>query len=615
MWHKENLQLPISDSVEYIDSAYTIYLFFKNGEYFNFLISIFNERGWRPIAFQLFIFPFMILTSGDILASVLLTHVFFNTLSAIILYKIFRSLDLNIYSSVISALVIGLSFNIMFGGQPIPLFAEVPFITFLLGTIYFLIKSNLFKSKKQSRFFTLFFTLTILTRPVEGLIILLPALAALILIRHSKYISLRELALGILYPVFFLWLLFFSRVFPEVSSSVIKIDPPYSEEIFLYLTYLISIIFFSLLAIIVFLKIRKNFTNSNCEINYFKKSFFVSSLIIWIWYTPRFGSLYGWIYDTSIGSTFNYLKINTPKYSDLIFNAIKSNSETLSYLIIFLALISTIARIFVNKEKVFSFRDISSEFKNYSLILLVSIPIPIILYFSTHQTTYRKISPIIVLLVIYGIVVIFKNYKFKKLNNFFITFYLSIHIIFLTNHIYKKEENVTWSYNNNEISKMILGYQYPKPINYNNKRYEKVINFVKKEKDKYSYKKVTLVLKDDEYPIERYLFKFMCKTNNLECKFFYPSNFGKENFSELKSEELLLIILPESQYITPQNLLGKKISLLIDKNFEKMSLADINTYTVLYVLTNRLLSTHNFQSKICYNFVENYHACLIRKSN
>ena len=56
--------MPISDSVEYLDSAYSIYLFFDNGEYLNFIISIFNERGWRPIAFQLFIVPFLIIVSS-----------------------------------------------------------------------------------------------------------------------------------------------------------------------------------------------------------------------------------------------------------------------------------------------------------------------------------------------------------------------------------------------------------------------------------------------------------------------------------------------------------------------------------------------------------------------
>ncbi len=613
IWHLENFQFPISDSVEYLDSAYSIYLFLEKGEYLNFLISIFNERGWRPIAFQLYIFPFMIISSGDILSSVLMTHVFFNTLSTVMTYKIFRSLSINTYSSVISALIIGLSFNIMFGGQPIPLFAEVAFIAFLLGSIYFLIKSDLFKTKRNSRFFVLFFTLTILTRPIEGLIILLPALGILIFKRYSNYISLREILGGLLYPIFFVWLLFFSRIFPEVSSSVIKVDPPYSEEIFFYLTYFVSIILFFLIAIILFLKIKNNIFYSNSEVNYFKRSFFVSSLVLWIWYTPRFGSLYGWVYDTSIGDTFSYLKTDIPLYSDLILSAIKNNGEVLTYSIIFLLILSFFARLFLTKDKLFDFKNIDAGFENFTIILLASIPIPIILFFSTHQITYRKISPVMVLLAIFTLTLILKNHRFNYLNNFFITLYLFLHITFLTNHIYKKEDNITWIHNSNKISKMILGYQYPKPIKFTVDRYENLISFLKNERNKNFYTKLTLVLKDDEYPIERYLFKFMCRINNLQCKFFYPQNLSKGDFSELNSEEALLIILSEEHYVMPPKVLGKKISLYIEENSEKMSVADINAYNFLYLMSKGQLSEYNFQLKKCYNFIENFHSCLIRK--
>jgi len=598
-----------------MDSAYSIFLFFEKGEYLNFLISIFNERGWRPIAFQIFIVPFMIITSGNVLASILMTHVFFNTISAIILYKIFYALKLNKYSSVISALIIGLSFNIMFGGHPIPLFSEIAFIAFLLCTIYFLMKSDLFKSKKNSRFFILFFSLTILTRPIEGLVILIPVLGILIFKRYTRYISFSEILGGLFYPIFFIWLLFFSRVFPEVSSSVIKIGPPHSENIFLFLTYFISIIFFIFICLIFYLKLKKNISQRNSEINYFKKSFFISSLILWIWYTPRFGSLYGWVYDTSIGDTFNYLKKDIPVYQELVVNMIMSNGEILSYLIIFLLSVSTLSKLFFKNKKYFDFDNLNSEFKNFHLILLASIPIPIILYFLTHQITYRKISPVIVLLLIYSLTIIFKNYHFKKFNIFLLSFYLLIHISFLTNHIYKKEENITWTYNNNQFSKMILGYQFPKPINFEVKRYENLVHFLKKDKNKYTYKTVTLVLKDDEYPIERYLFKFICRINNLQCKFFYPNNFSKEEFSEVDTEEAFLLILSEDYYNMSPKELGEKADLYMKENSGKMSLADINTYNFIYLLSNGSLSKHNFQTKKCYNFLENFYACLIKKTN
>ena len=41
---------------------------------------------------------------------------------------------------------------------------------------------------------------------------------------------------------------------------------------------------------------------------------------------------------------------------------------------------------------------------------------------------------------------------------------------------------------------MILGYQFPKPINFKVKRYDNLVNFLKKDENKYVYKPVTLVL-------------------------------------------------------------------------------------------------------------------------
>ena len=92
------------------------------------------------------------------------------------------------------------------------------------------------------------------------------------------------------------------------------------------------------------------------------------------------------------------------------------------------------------------------------------------------------------MLVIYSLTIIFKNYHFKNLIIFLLSFYLLIHISFLTNHIYKKEENIRWTYNNNQLSKMILGYQFPKPINFEVKRYDNLVNFLKKDENKYAYK-------------------------------------------------------------------------------------------------------------------------------
>jgi len=89
LWHLENNHLPMSDAVGYLESAYVISKNLLNGDLIEFIISIFNERSWRPVIFQLFIVPFLVITNGDLLNSVLLTHVLFVSLSVFFAYKIF----------------------------------------------------------------------------------------------------------------------------------------------------------------------------------------------------------------------------------------------------------------------------------------------------------------------------------------------------------------------------------------------------------------------------------------------------------------------------------------------------------------------------------------------
>ena len=616
LWHFENKLFPVSDSVEYLDSAYQIYLYFHKGEYLNFLVSIFNERGWRPIIFQLFIFPFMLLSFGDILISVLMTHVFFNTLAVVFLYKIFCTFIINKYSSAICASILGLSFNIMFGGQPIPLFAEISFIAFLLATIFYLIQSDLFKKKRSSRLFTLFFTLTILVRPIEGLIILIPPIVVLIWKNYLNYVTIREILSGLSYPIFFIWLLFISRIFPDISSSVMKVDPPYSLSIFLYLTLVISLIYFTILFIIIFLKYNKNIFYKTPQKNFFKRSFFISSLVLWIWYTPRFGSLYGWIYDTSIGNTFAYLKLDIPSYGDLITNIIKSNGEILTYLVFFMFLFSVLSKIISNKSLNLSHEKYTSEFKNFTLMLVTSIPIPILLFFNTHQITYRKISPVIIILLIYFLTIILKNNKTFKINNILLSVFLFTQIIFLSENIFINKNNMTWNIeSNNEIMYKIIGHQYPAPVKYSAERYSSLVSFLKEEKNNETYKKLTLVLGDEEFPIERYLFKFLCKKSDIQTKFFYPKNFSKENFSDLENEEVFLIIIPGKSDDFFSERVANKISMQLDEKKNRLSVADFNRYSFIYLFSTEALSKYNFSLKKCYNFIDSYNACLIRKLN
>ena len=124
LWHLENNQLPFSDAIGYLDSASIIYQNLVEGNYFDFIISIFNERSWRPVIFQLFIFPFLLVSDGNLLTAVMLTHFLFVSLSVFIIYKIFLVTGSKLSASLSSS-IICLSIDILFGGTSYPLFSEI----------------------------------------------------------------------------------------------------------------------------------------------------------------------------------------------------------------------------------------------------------------------------------------------------------------------------------------------------------------------------------------------------------------------------------------------------------------------------------------------------------
>ncbi len=608
--------MPISDSVEYLDSAYSIYLFFDNGEYLNFIISIFNERGWRPIAFQLFIVPFLIIFSGNILLSVLMTHILFNSISAFFIYKILKKFLSSEYSTIVSALILSLSFNVFFGGQPLPLFAEISFIAFLLGAIYFLLKINLFKNKSDARFFTIFFTLALLVRPVEGIIFLVPVLLLFTWKIYSNYVTIREILHAFLYPLFFVWVLFISRLFPEISSSVIKIDPPDSLQIFIYITTILSLFFLAVFLFLQILRYKKNILYKEPQLNYFKRSLFFSSLILWVWYTPRFGSLYGWVYDTSIGDTFDYLKRDIPELNNLFFSILQNNGSVIIYLLLLLLVVAIFTNYIDSKKILVTSENLKKEIINFNYLLASALPLPILFYFTTHQITYRKISPAVIILLIYALIIIFQNKKIKKVSNILLSIFLVVQILSLTNIIFSNEKTIRWS--NQEktfLEKIVLGYQFPKPVNSGNYRYDKLVDFIEKEKNKSNFNKITLVIKDHEFPIERYLLQFLLNKNKIENEFFYPKEFNKNDYSELNNYETFLIVLSAENFSIFSEKKFSRLEKYINENKDNMSIADYNMNKFLFLLSSKQLTKYNFELNKCYNFFEKFQACLIAKNN
>ena len=611
MWHFENTHLPISDGVDYLKSAYSIYLYYENNDALNFVISIFNERGWRPIIFQLFLVPFLIITSGNLLASVLLTHLFFNTLTTLFIFKIISSFA-NKFSSSIATLILCLSFNVFFGGEPMPLFSEISFIAFLTATIYFLLDSDLFLKKKNCIWFSVFFTLTIMTRPIEGFLFLSIPFIFLIFKRYKAYVTYNEILKGTTYLIFFLWVLFISRVFPEISSSVVKIGPPYSEEIFLYLAFFVSLLLS--VQLLLLYKSKKNYFDICVNKNtYFSKCMFFSGLSLWLWYTPRFGSLYGWIYATSIGDHFAYMKHNNHSALDLLYNSIKNNGDVIIYLCLLILLIVYTVNKIKSHKYIPKTKNYNEKFVNLNIIILTAVPIPIILYLFTFQTSYRKISPVITILLLLIFIHIFRSNTLIRFNTIIFTTFLILQTYSLTTHIFQHDNNETYVNKSEDFTRKIIGVSFPQPINSREKSYDNLIDSISSHYSKGYYKELTLLLDDSAYPVERYMLKFLCEKNSLNCKFLHAENYKENILSFNNDNEAYLTIFKKNNYpiVSKENKidLNKKLSLYR----ETRSPAELYSLYLSYLIAGNNLDSHGLYLKECKNFYKDYFSCLVLK--
>ena len=333
-----------------------------------------------------------------------------------------------------------------------------------------------------------------------------------------------------------------------------------------------------------------------------------SSFVLWFWYTPRFGSLYGWVYETSIGNQFQHQKDNSYEFIELINRAFASHGVLIIYILLFLFTISILVSLKNNKKTILNI------FRDFNILILTAIPMPLILYFTTFQVTYRKIAPVITLLLILFLINIISNYKIKKLSNIFLISIFFIQILFVYKNIYSSDINDKWM---NQVKdknlEYILGTQFPIPINSLNNPHESLVNFLSKEATVKNLNSIALVMDDSAYPVEPYLAKFLCKIKSLHCSFSSPKQFKYGNIDYLDSNDALLII---HSYSDVDNNSNKNIDLAkkkIVQSEKRSSPSELYSYYMQYLYLENNLSIHNINKVECYSFYKEYKACLLIK--
>jgi len=247
------------------------------------------------------------------------------------------------------------------------------------------------------------------------------------------------------------------------------------------------------------------------------------------------------------------------------------------------------------------------------LLILTSVPIPIILYFATWQITYRKIAPVVTLLLIFMLINIISFEKIKK------TSYIVLTVVFLSqtytlfNHIYNTEYNDKWvDYNGNKSKIYLFGSYFPYPIKSIEDPHKNLINFLEKNSKEISTYKIALIFDDSAYPVEPYLTKFLCNNISLNCTFTSPKKFIYGNFDYLNDHEVFVII--HDYDISTDNSKNIKIAKNhIDEKIGVSSPAELYSYYLNYLYVSNELNTHNINVKKCDNIYKKYKACLLIK--
>ena len=611
-WHYNNTQLPFADATNYLSAAINIYDDLTKLNIYEFIKGLYFERSWRPVIFHLFYLPFLIISKGDLLFAIGALHTVFTFFSTFLIYKIIKLQNESYYAAILAS-IISVSSAVFFGGSSVPGFAEVSLLPFILGLVYLLIKEDTFTSKKYSFVFAILLFLIISTRPVEGLIhIILPIILFFIYLIKQDYISKKIFFKISLVANTVFTLLLLTRFIPSYKNQIDRIDQVSSLIIYDNILLVILVINIILSLIYFFYFKNNNFNTLDSKYKYLENSFYVSFFLVFMWWLGFFPNLYEWFYRTSIGDVVsNMVKYDIGVFS-LFFNILVHFGIFLFFSIFSLFLFLCL------KDLKNIVKNIRVKITNYYLYLIAIIPIPLIMYFTTVQSSPRKLSVIFII-----ILVILSSYKIpNNVRKFYLNTYLSTILLILFfshfNFINTKYDN--YLFINPNPSKLI-GKSFASPItispNPHDVVFEKLNNLCKK----YNINHITLPINEDSKPVDPFLIAMMSIRGNCTSNFPYTRKFEK-NLNFINSYNYALLINPLGKMIKSKkqsNLILKIInpnnkSLNLKMNeLRTLSINQKYTYFLQYLYSAEKLKEYGWEEISCFDINMKYSGCLIMK--
>ena len=209
------------------------------------------------------------------------------------------------------------------------------------------------------------------------------------------------------------------------------------------------------------------------------------------------------------------------------------------YTILFLSFIGISYSFFIKKLKL---EEIISR---YELILISSIPIPFIFYFTSVQTSFRKISLAMVLISIVLLIIGFRNLKpIKNINS--VIFICVIILVFSHGKLILEDKEHSFFKNSNPT--IFTGTTFPVPINIDPNPHNTVIDKIDHLRKKYQVNYIALPIDENSNPVDPFLLSIMAGQKGFIANYPYTSSF-KKDLDFLKNFDAALIINPEGKMI------------------------------------------------------------------
>lgn len=197
-WHVHNSAYPLNwDSAHYLNDAFTGYTVLKNEGLLAFLKSaLLTDRHWRGTLTPILFSPLLLLFQGKILLTSLVANVIFFITLSVALFKI-NQIYLKDYQNFLLTVVL-MNTPWVFGSG-FYYMSELLYFSFSAWSLYFWLQSEYGESGYETKWSLAFFSLSLMTRPLESLLFLgLLFIASLVREWRKHKIALRDLGLFLL---------------------------------------------------------------------------------------------------------------------------------------------------------------------------------------------------------------------------------------------------------------------------------------------------------------------------------------------------------------------------------------------------------------------------------